>query len=90
MADIFVFLWVLLQDYDANATTFDWQGYMSRFTQLSQKISDMIQSPPTISPELIALINVTEYMNMFDRVQDFWLNQQFQLNANRYVSYSNF
>lgn len=56
---------------------------MQRFTDLSNIIGQMVQAPPTISPELLSLLNVSEYMTMFDRVQKFWMTQQFKLDPNR-------
>ena len=71
-----------------NATSFDWSGYMGRFTHLSNLIGQMVQTPPTISQDLLSLVNVSEYMALFDRVQKYWASTQFQLDPNRWVFFS--
>ena len=61
---------------------------MGRFTHLSNLIGQMVQSPPTISQDLLSLVNVSEYMALFDRVQKYWASTQFQLDPNRWVFFS--
>lgn len=56
---------------------------MGRFGQLSELIAQMVQSPPTISQDLLSLVNVSEYMALFDRVQKYWATTQFQLDPKR-------
>lgn len=68
-----------------NASSIDWSGYMEQFAKLSQLIEEMVRSPPSISPGLLALVNVTEYMKLFDRVQTYWQTQQFSLDSKRSV-----
>lgn len=67
-----------------NATSFDWGGFMSRFGDLGDKIGQLVQTPPTLSPEIMSLVNVTEYQRLFEKVAAFWKSYTFELNAERY------
>lgn len=56
---------------------------MGKFTELSGLIQKMVENPPTLSPGILSLVNVTEYMDMIDRVRNAMANSTWTLDADR-------